>query len=136
MPIEFKCPGCGATHSVPDDKAGVIGKCRCGEKVRVPDAARSARPSPALTPRKGATLKLRWKDEMSGRFFERCGRCGLVLDTTDDYAAILDVSDDVPGAPADMHMMWCHECIDNAIRRDGPIVIRGKSTDRDGALLG
>lgn len=34
--IEVDCPTCGKTLYVPEEKAGQIGKCPCGERLRIP----------------------------------------------------------------------------------------------------
>lgn len=34
--IRFACPTCGNSLSAPDESAGKIGKCSCGQRVRVP----------------------------------------------------------------------------------------------------
>ncbi len=38
MPIQFKCPKCNNSISVPDAAAGKQGKCKCGNPVKVPGA--------------------------------------------------------------------------------------------------
>lgn len=43
--IRFACPGCSATFSVPDEKAGKHGKCpTCGSEFVIPEADPSAPP--------------------------------------------------------------------------------------------
>lgn len=45
--IRFACPGCGASYSVGDDKAGRSGKCpKCQAQFRIPDAEPAAAPPP------------------------------------------------------------------------------------------
>jgi endogenous inhibitor of DNA gyrase (YacG/DUF329 family) len=39
--IQFNCPICGKNVTAPDDKAGRLGKCICGNRVRVPIGQRS-----------------------------------------------------------------------------------------------
>src|SRR5947207_14990867 len=34
--IRFDCPSCGHSIKAPDDAAGKTGKCKCGERVRIP----------------------------------------------------------------------------------------------------
>ncbi len=39
MPIAIECPDCGRKAHAPDAAAGKMAKCKCGSKVRIPDAA-------------------------------------------------------------------------------------------------
>lgn len=34
--IRIQCPTCGNSFSVPDEASGKVGKCRCGEQIRIP----------------------------------------------------------------------------------------------------
>ncbi len=43
--INFKCPVCGKGVTAPDSAAGKMGKCSCGERLRIPAA-----PTPATAP--------------------------------------------------------------------------------------
>ena len=39
MAISVTCSECGATHNVPDDRAGQVGRCPCGATMAVPATA-------------------------------------------------------------------------------------------------
>ena len=50
MPIPVTCSRCGANYTLPDDKAGSTGRCRCGTMIAVPAVAAppAAAPPPAV----------------------------------------------------------------------------------------
>jgi len=51
MPIPVTCSTCGANYTLPDDRAGKTGRCRCGAMIPVPAAgAPPAVPAPAPVP--------------------------------------------------------------------------------------
>lgn len=48
--IRFSCPSCGHAIKVPDEVAGKTGRCKCGERVRIPSPPHSTAfkaPSPS-----------------------------------------------------------------------------------------
>ena len=50
MPIPVTCRSCGANYTLPDDKAGKTGRCRCGATIAVPAAGAPPAPMPAAAP--------------------------------------------------------------------------------------
>lgn len=54
--IRFSCPGCGATYSVDDSKAGKTGKCpKCQSQFQIP-VPEGVAPAPSTGSRTSATL--------------------------------------------------------------------------------
>jgi hypothetical protein len=45
--IQVCCPTCGKTMSTPEENAGQIGSCPCGERIRIPGEAISKKPASA-----------------------------------------------------------------------------------------
>jgi hypothetical protein len=46
--IEVKCEFCGALQVVPDNRAGLVTVCECGEDVRIPDPSESDAAQPTM----------------------------------------------------------------------------------------
>lgn len=86
MGIEVHCERCGHTYSVPDTRAGQVGKCRCGNQIVVPELAPAA-PAPApgapeallveeeASPWQAATAPPGGAVAAEGQVL--CGQCGM-----------------------------------------------------------
>ncbi len=56
MAIRVQCDRCNRIYDVPDDKAGMIARCRCGNMIPVPSPGQAAQPSaPAPPPQPAPT---------------------------------------------------------------------------------
>ncbi len=54
--IRFTCPVCGHAIKTPNDAAGKTGKCKCGERVRVPSPPSSVLASPPAIPQRPPSI--------------------------------------------------------------------------------
>ena len=67
MHIQFNCPSCSKSYKVPASKAGGVGRCVCGNRLQVPDAAPPPFAAPIIVPEAPPTLPKRKSFERTGR---------------------------------------------------------------------